>query len=186
MEATPTPRHRHPGDLEPADSGGIECAVSNAQRGCEKMGRAPSRSRENSGNISLCEVPVPIFSQRQRSKGRPFVSIGNARPFRPPGWGADSSRADGPGQAIEWPGRKRGQVRRTGAGLFCCVPGSLEHQPGGYGPVLDMGAFRGFRSIRWLVCCTKTRGSRADRKVGSVRTIRPRGTGSGMMRCPTR
>jgi len=28
MEATPTPRHRHPGDLEPADSGGIECAVS--------------------------------------------------------------------------------------------------------------------------------------------------------------
>ena len=29
MEATPTPRHRHPGDLEPADSGGIECAVSN-------------------------------------------------------------------------------------------------------------------------------------------------------------
>ncbi len=29
VEATPTPRHRHPGDLEPADSGGIECAVSN-------------------------------------------------------------------------------------------------------------------------------------------------------------
>jgi DNA repair protein RadC len=28
VEATPTPRHRHPGDLEPADSGGIECAVS--------------------------------------------------------------------------------------------------------------------------------------------------------------
>jgi len=28
VEATSTPRHRHPGDLEPADSGGIECAVS--------------------------------------------------------------------------------------------------------------------------------------------------------------
>ena len=36
-----------------------------------------------------------------------------------------------PGQAIERRGRKRGQVRRTGAGLFCCVPGSFEHQPGG-------------------------------------------------------
>lgn len=95
------------------------------------MGRVPSQSRENSGNIFLCEVPVPIFSQRQRSKGRPFVSIGNARPFRPLGQGSDSSRADGPGHAIEWPERKRGQVRRTGAGLFCCVPGSFEHQPGG-------------------------------------------------------
>ena len=31
VEATPTPRHRHPGDLEPADSGSIECAVSSAE-----------------------------------------------------------------------------------------------------------------------------------------------------------
>ena len=29
VEATTAPRHRHPGDLEPADSGGIERAVSN-------------------------------------------------------------------------------------------------------------------------------------------------------------
>jgi len=28
VEAESTPRHRHPGDLEPAASGGIECAAS--------------------------------------------------------------------------------------------------------------------------------------------------------------
>lgn len=123
-----------------------------AQRGCEKMGRAPSRSRENSANISLCEVPVPIFFTT--SKGRPFVSIENARPFRPPGQGADSSPSDGPSQAIEWRGRKRGQVRRTGAGLFCCVPRSLEHQPGGMVPFSTRGrsvasaAFDGWYAVQ--------------------------------------
>jgi len=32
VEATSMPRHRHPGDLEPADYGGIEYAVSKWQQ----------------------------------------------------------------------------------------------------------------------------------------------------------
>ena len=44
VEAAPTPRHRHPGDLEPADSGGNECAVSSGQ----SAGSAGSGFRRNS------------------------------------------------------------------------------------------------------------------------------------------
>ena len=43
-----------------------ECLISEALQRVSKPGRAPSGLRENSGKISLCEVPVPIFSQRQR------------------------------------------------------------------------------------------------------------------------
>ena len=47
VEAAPTPRHRHRGDLEPAHSGGIECAVSSGQ----SAGSAGSGFRRNSRSV---------------------------------------------------------------------------------------------------------------------------------------
>jgi hypothetical protein len=43
----------------------IGSAIVDAQGGCEKMGLAPSRSRENLGKSVVAKVPVPIFSQPQ-------------------------------------------------------------------------------------------------------------------------
>jgi len=59
VEAAPTPRHRHPGDLEPADSGGIECAVSNAARPRKYTGRTRSFHCRQRISRELCWVNSP-------------------------------------------------------------------------------------------------------------------------------
>jgi YVTN family beta-propeller protein len=72
----------------------VVSVIDLSQRGCEKMGLAPSRNGENPGESAVAKVPVPIISQPRRAV---IASIGLDEYYRGAGnpwdvlWSADGT-----------------------------------------------------------------------------------------------